>query len=136
MAVLTVVLLAAGCSTLQQDADAEAGRVADLVLPTALDDVLARARPGSPERRRAVVARWLEGRGRSVIGSRANADWRVVGGEGTSIRVDVYAFWESGDLLPPDQGEATWGVACRVYDVAGRVTAMRVECPDGTPPGP
>lgn len=55
---------------------------------------------------------------------------------GASLRVDVYEYWESGDFFPPDQGEAVWGVACRIYDVADEVTTRTVPCPEDTRGGP
>ena len=83
-----------------------------------------------------IADRWLRDPTRSSVDDRASAGWRVVGSQGPVIRVDVYAYVESGSFFPPDQGEAAWGVACREYDVTGRVTSTTVECPEGTPATP
>ena len=125
------------CSTIQQDADDEAVVVADQLLPQKLTRMLRRAGAESPQARLRAVDRWLRGDPtRSTLRDRASAGWRVVGSEGSVIRVDVYAYEESGSFFPPDQGEAAWGVACRAYDVAGRITTTAVECPEGTPETP
>ena len=125
-----------GCSSLEQDADDEAAVVADHVLPPALDDAISAADPQSPEQRRVAAEEWLSDPDPSVVDGLRHVTWEVRGSEGTTIRVDVYMYLESGDLLPPDQGEATWGVACRAYDVAGAVMTTTDECPDGTPAEP
>lgn len=135
LALFALVMLT-GCSSVQADADEEAARVSDHVLPEALDDAISEADPQSPEERRVAAEEWLSGPDPSVVDGQRNATWEVRGSEGTTIRVDLYTYLESGDLLPPDQGEATWGVACRAYDVARAVTATTVECPDDTPAEP
>ncbi len=132
VALLAVALLA-GCSQLQQDADEEAARVADHVLPGALDDALSSSAARTPEARAAAGTQWLLDPGPSAIDSQGPVRWEVLGAEGATIRVDVYTYTESASFFPPDQGEATWGVACRAYDVTASVTATVVECPDGTP---
>lgn len=79
---------------------------------------------------------WLSDPSSSEVGGQRSFTWEVRSSEGTTIRVDTYTYLESGDLLPPDQGEATWGVACRVYDVETAVRTTTVTCPDGTPEEP
>ncbi|MGB0098990.1 MAG: hypothetical protein WBP61_01790 [Nocardioides sp.] len=135
LTVIALVLLA-GCSQLQQDADAEAGRVADHVMPGALTDAISTAGARTPESRVAAAEQWLSDPGPSAIDSQGHVAWKVVASEGTSIRVDVYTYVESASFFPPDQGDATWGVACRSYAVAATVTTATVECPDGTPEEP
>ena len=135
LALFALVMLT-GCSSLQRDADDGAASVADHVLPEALDDAISVADPQSPEERRVAAEEWLSDPDPSVVDGLRNVTWEVRGSEGTTIRVDLYMYLESGDLLPPDQGEATWGVACRAYDGARAVTSTTVECPDGTPEEP
>lgn len=132
------VTFLAGCSSLQQDADDQAARLADHVLPSALDDALAAADPPAqtPDQRAIAAEDWLSTPDPSVTDSHGGAVWVLRGSQGTTIRVDVYRYWESGDFFPPDQGEAAWGVACRRYDVADPVTSSPMECPDGTPEEP
>lgn len=134
LTVVTVFLLA-GCSSVQQEADAEAARVADHVLPEALDQAVA-AGPQTPGGRAATAADWPRDPDPTLTTSQGGAAWEVRAVEGATIRVDVYRYWESGAFLPPDQGRAVWGVACRSYDVAGPVVADAVECPEGTPEAP
>ena len=135
LALFALVVLT-GCSSLQRDADDEAARVADHVLPKALDDAISAADPQSPEERRVAAEEWLSDPGPSVMDGQRNVTWEMRGSGSTTIRVDLYTYVESGDLLPPDQGEATWGVACRAYDVARAVRTTTAECPDGTPEEP
>ena len=130
------VALLAGCSSVQQEADDEAARVADHVLPDSLEQVVAAAGPQTPQDRVSVAREWLVAPDPSVPGSQSGAAWEVREVEGTTIRVDVYRYWESGSFFPPDQGEAAWGVACRSYDVAGPVVPSAVECPEDTPEAP
>lgn len=92
------------------------------------------ARP--PGGRRAAVERWLADPGDPAIEGQAGVTWVVQDSTGTTVRVDVYLYLESDDLLPPDQGEARWGVACRSYDVAAAVETTTVACPAGTPGTP
>ncbi len=131
-----VVALLAGCGSLQQEADAEAARVADHVLPGPLGDAIASADPQTPGARAVAAEDWLSDPDWSVTASQGGATWAVRGRAGTAIRVDVYQYWESGSFFPPDQGDAAWGVACRSYDVAAAVTADPVECPEDTPEEP
>lgn len=131
-AVLGVGVGLSACSTLDTEADDAAAVVADRLLPPALTRVLRRAGAESSQARLRAADRWLRDPTRSTLDDRAAAGWRVVGSQGSVIRVDVYAYVESGSFFPPDQGEAAWGVACRAYDVAGRVTTTAVDCPDGT----
>ncbi len=79
---------------------------------------------------------WLSEPDPDLTSGYGGAAWEVRSSEGTTIRVDVSQYLESGSLSPPDQGEATWGVACRTYDVAEAVATSTVECPDGTPEEP
>ncbi len=134
LATFALVALA-GCSSLQRDANAEAALAADHALPKALKGAISGSDPQSPEERRVAAEKWLTDPYSSVDGL-SNVTWEVRGSEGTTFRVDLYMYLESGDLLPPDQGEATWGVACRTYDVARAVRTTMVECPDGTPEEP
>lgn len=130
------VTLLAGCSSLQREADAQAARVADHVLPGPLDDAVASADPQTPEGRAVAAEDWLLDPDPTVTASQGGATWAVRSTTGTTIRVDVYQYWESGSFFPPDQGDAAWGVACRSYDVAAAVTADPVECPEDTPEEP
>ena len=134
LALFALVVLT-GCSSLQRDADDEAARAADRVLPEALNDAISVSDPHSPGERRVAAEEWLSDPYSSLDGL-SNVTWEVRGSEGTTLRVDLYMYLESGDFLPPDQGEATWGVACRAYDVARAVKTTTVECPDGTPEEP
>lgn len=126
----------AGCSTVQQEADDEAARVADHVLPGALDSALTESGARTPQERATAAADWLADPGPSVMDSQGGTTWAVRGQEGVTIRVDVYAWVESGSFFPPDQGKAVWGLACRSYDVTDAVASTPVECPDGTPAAP
>lgn len=135
-AVLGIGVGLSACSTLDTEAESEAVVVADRLLPQVLTRVLRRSGAESSQARLTAVDRWLRGPRSSTIEDRARAGWRVVGSQGSAIRVDVYAYVESGSFFPPDQGEATWGVACRAYDVAGPVTVTPVVCPEGTPAVP
>ena len=130
------VALLTGCSSVQQEADDEAARVADHVLPDSLEQAVAAAAPQTPRDRISVAREWLADPDPSVTDSQGGTTWEVREVEGTTIRVDVYRYWESGSFFPPDQGEAVWGVACRRYDVAGPVVLSAVECPEGTPEAP
>ncbi len=136
MATGVAATLLTGCSSVQQEADAQAARVADHVLPKRLDAAIASVEPQTPEDRGVAAEDWLSDPDPSVTASQGGATWAVRGATGTTIRVDVYQYWESGSFLPPDQGEAAWGVVCRSYDVAAAVTAHPVECPVGTPEQP
>ena len=129
-------LLLAGCSQVQQEADTEAAGVADYVVPDELGNVLASSGATTPDQRGAAAQAWLADPYSAVTVSQGGVTWAVRSREGTSIRVDVYKWLESGDLLPPDQGEAAWGLACRSYDVAAEVTVKQVDCPEGTPEVP
>lgn len=133
---LIAIVMLTGCSQLQRDADIEAARVADHVLPEALNDEIVHAEPRTPEERRVAAEDWLSEPGPPLTSSHAAATWLVRGSKGTTIRVDVYQYLESGRFFPPDQGEATFGVACRIYDVAKAVATSTVECPEGTPEQP
>lgn len=132
---LVAIVMLTSCSQLHQDADLEAARVAN-VLSKALNDELSDAKPQTPEERRIAAEDWLSEPDPEVTSSYGGATWEVRGTEGTTIRVDVYQYLESGSFFPPDQGEATWGVACRTYDVAEAVVTRTVECPEGTPDEP
>lgn len=141
---LIALVMIAGCSQLQQnadqlqqDADDEAARVADYVLPEALNDEMSNVDPQTPEQRKLAAEDWLsKPGGPRLTGSRVGASWNVRGSKGTTIRVDVYQYLESGSFLPPDQGEARWGVACRTYNLAEKVVTSTVKCPEGTPENP
>ena len=134
---LIALVMLTGCSQLQQNADKEAARVADYVLPEALNDEISNAGPQTPEQRRLAAEDWLsKPGGPPLAGSRVGATWEVLGSKGTTIRVDVYQYLESGSFFPPDQGEARWGVACRIYNVVEKVATSTVECPEGTPEEP
>ena len=133
---LIALVMLTGCSQLQQSANDEAARVADSVVPEALDDGISHADPAAPEDRKVAAEDWLSEPRPPLMRSRVGATWWVRGSKGTAIRVDVYQYLESGDFFPPDQGKATWGVACRIYDVADAVATSTVECPDGTPKEP
>ena len=129
-------ILLAGCGEVRQDADTEAARVADHVLPGEVGNVLASSGASTPQQRGAAAEAWLSEPDPAVTDSQGGATWAVRSREGTSIRVDVYKWWESGSFFPPDQGEAAWGLACRSYDVAAEVTVRQVDCPEGTPEVP
>jgi hypothetical protein len=133
---LIVLVMLTGCSQLQQNADDVAARVADSVLPEVLDEEVSHTDSHRSEDRRVAAEDWLSEPGPPLTTSHVGATWKVRGSEGTRIRVDVYQYLESGDFFPPDQGRATWGVACRIYDVAEAVETSSVECPDGTPEVP
>ncbi|WP_193610380.1 hypothetical protein [Nocardioides lijunqiniae] len=135
LALFALVVLT-GCSSLQREADDEAARVADHVLPEALDDAISAADPKSSAERRGAAKKWLSDPDPSVMDGQRNVKWEVRGSKGTTIWVNLYTYVESADLLPPDQGEATWGVVCRAYDVARAVKTTTVECPDDTPEEP
>ncbi len=128
--------LLTGCSAVQQTADEEAARVADHVLPSALGDAIASSGAQTPEERAVAGRDWLSDPDPSVTDSQGGVTWVVRGRTGTTVRVDVYRYWESGDFFPPDQGKAVWGLTCRSYDVAEGVTTRRVQCPPGTPEAP
>ena len=132
---VTAVLLG-GCSDVQQDADAEAARVADHVLPAAADEVLTSSRATTSERRGAVAEAWFSEPDAAVTDSQGASTWVVRSRDGASLRVDVYRRVESASFFPPDRGESAWGLACRTYDVASTVTATPVDCPAGTPKAP
>ena len=132
-ALLTLSL--AGCSTLQETADDETTRIANGPLPMALTDAVAAAT--TPEERAVAAQEWLSDPYGNTLDGYGGTTWALRGAEGTTFRVDVYHWWESGDLLPPDQGNAVWGLACRTYDVAAPdVVTTAVECPEDTPTAP
>lgn len=132
-ALLTVSL--AGCSRLQATADDEAAGIAEVAVPSALTDAVAAAT--TPEERAVAAREWLSDPYSELPDGYGPTSWALRGSEGTALRVDVYHWWESGDLLPPDQGEAVWGLACRTYDVtAPDVVTTAVECPEDTPTAP
>lgn len=122
----------AGCSTVQQEADDEAARIANQVLPTAIDVAITAADARTGSERLAAAEAWLADPGPSIMDGHGGATWAVRGREAGTIRVDVYRRWESGSFLPPDQGEAAWGLACRSYDVARDARPIVIECPAGT----
>lgn len=125
-----------GCSTVQREADEEAARVADQVLPGALDGAIASSGAQSLQERGDAAADWLADPGPSAMDGQGGTTWVVRDQDGATIRLDVYAWVESGSFFPPDQGKALWGLACRSYDVAAGVTSTPVECPEGTPAAP
>lgn len=129
-------LLLTGCSTIQQDADTEAARLADHVLPDALSQQLAKDEASAPATRGKAAEAWLSNPDPAIIEGQGGSTWAVRGRDGSSIHVDVYRYWESGSFFPPDRGKGAWGVACRTYDVAGDVTTRSVDCPPGTPDAP
>lgn len=131
-------LLVAGCSTLQQEADSLAAGVADHALRDALTTAVDQAGPRTSEARVAAASAWLATPDTSKVPGRGPLTWSVRGVDDGHIRVDVYRYAESGSFFPPDQGDATWGVACRAYDVTdpARTTAIAIECPPGTPSEP
>lgn len=129
-------LLLAACSQVQQEAEDEAARVADHVLPDAVAGAVSASGARTAEERVAAAQTWLATPDPAVSDSQRGATWVVTGLEATTIRVAVYTRWESGSLFPPDQGESAWGVACRSYDVAAGVAVRPVDCPDGTPASP
>lgn len=133
-ALAVAAVLLAGCSSVQQEADEAAARVADDVLPAALERAVA-ALGSTPERAAAAEA-WLAEPDPAVTASQGGSTWVVRGREGSAVRVDVYAWYESGSFFPPDQGAAVWGVACRTYDVTSGVSVTPLECPEGTPEAP
>lgn len=123
-----------GCSSMQAMADDRTASIADWALPIALTDAVAAAR--TPEERVVAAREWLSDSYSTLPGYMPTV-WKVRGAEGTTFRVDVYYYWESGDLVPPDQGKSTHGLACRTYDVAApAVVTTAVECPKGTPTAP
>ncbi|MFC7490503.1 MULTISPECIES: hypothetical protein [unclassified Knoellia] len=132
---LTSALLV-GCGQVQADADAAAARVADQVLPEAVAAAITTSGARTPEQRAVAGETWLSEPDPAVTESQGGTTWFVRGREGTAIRLDVYARVESGSFLPPDQGQAAWGVACRSFDVGEKVTVTPVECPEGTPETP
>lgn len=132
---LTAALLAGCASTLQADADAEAERVADHVLPVALDEMAAASDTSDPDARALAVARWLADPGPSAMDGQ-RATWALRQRDGARLRVDLYARVESGSFFPPDQGRSAWGVACRTYVVGEGVLVVPIRCPDGTPATP
>ena len=136
VAVGVAATVLAGCSTLQAEADDEAARIADHVLPEVIDDAVAAAGARTRAERAAAAQDWLERPGPSLMDGQGAATWVVRDREATTIRVDLYRRWESGSFFWPDQGEAAWGVACRVYDVADGVRTIVAECPAGTPDSP
>ena len=132
-ALLTLCL--AGCSRLQATADKETVGIADFAVPMALTDAVAAAT--TPEQRAVLASEWLSDPYSTLPDGYGPTSWALRGRDGTTFRVDVYHWWESGDLLPPDQGEAVWGLACRTYDVAApTVVTTTVECPEDTPTAP
>ncbi len=135
LAAMTAALLAGCASTLQVDADTEAERVADHVLPVALDEVAASTGTADPNARAVAVARWLDDPGPSVMDGQ-RATWVLREHNGARLRVDLYTRVESGSFFPPDQGDSAWGVACRTYVVGDRVLVVPTRCPDGTPATP
>lgn len=120
IAAVAVALALTGCSSLQQEADTEAAGIADHVLPEALAQILVQNEVSTPVARGKAAQAWLSTPDPAVIQSQGGSTWVVLGRDGPSIRVDVYRYWESGSFLPPDQGNGTWGVACRTYNVAGK----------------
>ena len=132
-ALLTLSLT--GCSTLQVTADGETALIADGPLPLALTDAVAGAT--TPDQRAVAAQQWFSDPYGNYLDGHRGTKWALRGSEGTTFRVDVYYWWESGDLLPPDQGNAVWGLACRTYDVAAPdVVTTAVECPEDTPAAP
>lgn len=136
LAVVVGALLTGCAGTIQVDADTEAARIADHVLPLALDDAAATSAASDPNERAAAVADWLADPGPSVMDGQRSTTWVVRGLDGDQLRVDLYTRVESGSFLPPDQGEDAWGVACRTYVVTERVLVVQRTCPDDTPAEP
>lgn len=132
----TAMPLLAGCSTLEQEAEYSASVVADGVLTRELAEELDASGASTPAERVEVARGWLSTPDEEVLDTMNPVTWVVRGVEGSAVRVDVYSYVESGSLLPPDQGEARWGLVCRTYDVATAVTVREVECPDDTPTSP
>lgn len=130
-----LILSLTGCSRLQAMADDETAIVADHAIPIALTDAVAAAR--TPEERVVAAREWLSDPYSELPDGYGPTAWALRGGKGTTFRVDVYHYWESGDILPPDQGESTLGLACRTYDVAApAVVTTAAECPEDTPTAP
>ncbi len=124
------IVVLAGCSSVQQEADQEAVRIADHVIPKKLETLSSVSKP--PEDRAADVMVRLAEPDPSVLSGQRATTLAVRGRDGTAIRVDVYSRWESGSFFPPDRGEAAWGRACRTYVVAERVTSTPMACPEAT----
>jgi len=124
-----------GCGGLQKQADIEAARLADSVLPVSLEDAITSSGAVNPAERVIAAQEWLSNPAPSLDGQGTN-EWLADNTSGTTIQVTVYAYSESASFFPPDQGEATWGTACRSYDVADKVTATPLECREGTPDEP
>ncbi|MGJ9422684.1 hypothetical protein [Aeromicrobium sp. CF3.5] len=126
----------AGCSTIQREADDEAARIADQVLPAAIDAAIAEVDAKNGSERLVTAETLLTDPEAPIMDGQGGVVWVVRGRDATTIRVDIYRRWESGSLLPPDQGEAAWGLVCRSYDVTRSARSIVVECPAGTPRSP
>jgi len=115
---LIALVMLTGCSQLQQSANDEAARVADSVLPEALDDGISHADPAAPEDRKVAAEDWLSEPRPPLMRSRVGATWWVRGSKGTAIRVDVYQLPGIGALLPARSGESHLG--CGLPDLRRR----------------
>ncbi|GGD12857.1 hypothetical protein [Nocardioides daphniae] len=135
-ALLTGLVLLAGCSSLQDDADEQAAQLADGPLLSGLEREMQTAGATTEEERGAAAEAWLSTPAPAITESHGGSTWVVREREGASVTVAVYQYWESGSFFPPDQGEAAWGLACREYEVAPQVTARSIPCPEGTPAAP
>lgn len=120
-----------GCGSLQRDANDRAAQIADYTVRDGLKKSIAAANADSPQERAQAALNWLRDPNLTQAETQGGT-WIVKGSEGTTIRVDVYRKYESGALLPPEQGKSAWGVACRTYDVSTSVTVSSIVCPDGT----
>ncbi|QCX28837.1 hypothetical protein [Nocardioides jishulii] len=131
-----VLLVVTGCSTLQEDADEQAARLADGALLEGLEREMQTVGATTAAQRGEAAEAWLSTPDPAITDGHGASTWVVREQEGASVTVAVYQYYESGSFFPPDQGEAVWGLTCRTYEVTREVTARSVTCPDGTPATP
>lgn len=133
---LVAVLTLTSCGKLQEEGDTEAARVADHILPDVLQKAIDESGAATPRARASFADDWLTAQGTEGISGQQPVIWEVRGRDGTHFRVDLYVYWYSVALFPPEKGKAVWGRACRDVDVSRGVQMTAIKCPRGTPKAP
>lgn len=113
----------------QSAADEAAATFADRVLPPVLTQAADSAAAGE---RLAAMKRRLKLPDQQFLISHGNSNWVVGDVRNSQISVTVYHNWVDKSFTAAQ----AWGIACREYTVAKKVTVQAVDCPNDTRESP